>query len=59
MLLQEYPSLRQQFWGRHLWARGYMAISSGNITDEIIQKYIEDQDGEPVEVGQFQIDSSL
>ena len=59
ILLQEYPSLRKQFWGRHLWSRGYMAVSSGNITDEIIQKYIEDQEGEPVEIGQFQIDSTL
>ena len=59
ILLQEYASLRKQFWGRHLWARGYMAISSGNITDELIQKYIEEQEGEPVEMGQFEIDSSL
>jgi putative transposase len=59
ILLQEYASLRKQFWGRHLWARGYMAISSGNITDELIQRYIEEQEGEPMELGQFQIDSSL
>ena len=36
-----------------------MAISSGNITDEMIQKYIEDQEGEPVDNNQFQIDQSL
>ena len=33
-----------------------MAISSGNITDEMIQKYIEEQEGEPVDHGQFPID---
>ena len=48
ILLSEFTHLRKQFWGRHLWARGYLAISSGNITDEMIQKYIEEQDGEPV-----------
>ena len=48
ILLQEYASLRKQFWGRHLWTRGYMAISSGNITDELIQRYIEEQEGEPM-----------
>lgn len=37
----------------------YVAVSSDNITDEIIQKYIEEQEGEPIEVGQFQIDSTL
>jgi putative transposase len=59
VLFQEFGYLRNQFWGRHLWARGYMAISSGNITDEMIQRYIEEQEGEPVDVGQFQIDSTL
>ena len=59
ILFQEFAHLRKQYWGRHLWGRGYMAISSGNITDEMIQKYIEEQEGEPVEVGQFQIDSTL
>ncbi len=32
ILLQEFPHLRKQFWGRHLWARGYFAVTSGNIT---------------------------
>ena len=59
MLLQEFAHLRKQFWGRHLWARGYMAISSGNITDEMIQRYIEEQEGEPVDNNQFQIDQTL
>jgi putative transposase len=59
VLLQEFEHLRRQFWGRHFWARGYMAISSGNITDEMIQQYIEDQEGEPVDNGQFSIDSTL
>ncbi len=36
-----------------------MAISSGNITDELIQRYIEEQEGAPMELGQFQIDSTL
>ena len=58
-LLQDHRRLRSEFWGRHLWARGYMAISSGNITDEMIQKYIEEQEGEIVDDGRFQIDSSL
>lgn len=49
IMLQEFAHLRKQFWGRHLWARGYMAISSGNITDEVIQKYIEKQEGAPVD----------
>ncbi|MBN4054665.1 transposase [Nitrospira defluvii] len=34
--------MKKQFWGRHFWGRGYSAVSSGNITDEMIQKYIEE-----------------
>lgn len=59
ILLQEFAHLRKQFWGRHFWGRGYMAISSGNITDDMIQEYIEEQEGEPVDDYQFQIDSTL
>ena len=59
ILLSEFSHLRKQFWGRHLWARGYLAVSSGNITDEMIQKYIEEQEGEPViDDSRFKIDPS-
>jgi len=59
ILLSEFAHLRKQFWGRHLWARGYLAVSSGNITDEMIQKYIEEQEGEPVvDDSRFKIDPS-
>ena len=57
VLLQEFAHLRKQFWGKHLWARGYCAITSGTITDSMIQDYIRDQEGEPVhDDSQFQID---
>jgi len=48
VLLQEFPKLRKQFWGRHFWARGYLAVSSGNITDEMIREYIDQQEGEQI-----------
>ena len=40
----EYKELNKQFWGQHLWARGYFVASSGNVTDEIIKEYIKNQD---------------
>ena len=40
-LLSDSRILAKQFWGRHLWARGYFAASSGNVTDEVIAQYIE------------------
>ena len=48
ILLSEFAYLQKQFWGRHFWARGYLAVSSGNITDEMIQQYIEEQEGENI-----------
>lgn len=45
-LLVEYRHLKQQFWGRHLWARGYFACTTGNVTDEVIKEYIENQEVE-------------
>ena len=46
-MLMEYKRLSKTFWGRHMWARGYFVASSGNVTDEVIMKYIEEQGKEP------------
>ncbi len=35
--------LQKQFWGRHMWARGYFCCSSGNVSDEMIAEYIANQ----------------
>jgi len=40
-LQQEYPELGKRYWGRHFWAIGYGAWSSGNITDDMVQAYLE------------------
>lgn len=57
VLLQEFAHLKKLFWGRHLWARGYLAVTSGTITDEMIEVYIKEQEGEPVEdEGQFKVE---
>ncbi len=57
LLPQEFAHLRKQFWGRHLWARGYFAVTSGTITDALIKQYIAEQEGEPVQDdSRFRID---
>ena len=57
-LMMEYKSISRGFWGRHMWARGYFVASSGNVTDEVIIKYIEQQSQEPPD-GDFKIDDEL
>ena len=59
VLLSKFPHLKKKFWGKHFWARGYLAVSSGNITGEMIHEYIKNQEGEPVsDDNRFQIDPS-
>lgn len=41
LIQQEFPYLRQRYWGRHFWATGYGAWSTGNITEEAVQEYLE------------------
>jgi putative transposase len=41
-LQREFAALRKQYWGQRMWARGYFACTTGNVTDEMIRKYIEE-----------------
>ena len=43
-IMNEFKTIHRKFWGRHFWGRGYFAASSGNVTDEVIVQYIENQD---------------
>src|SRR3989338_9069937 len=40
-LQMEFTELRKKYWGQHLWARGYFAVSVGNVTAKMIEDYIE------------------
>ena len=53
--MMEFAHLRRAFWGRHIWARGYFRCSSGNVTDEVIKAYIENQDHEQQD-GDFRVE---
>ena len=39
-LLQEFPHLKKRYWGGHLWGIGYGCWSVGNITEELLQEYL-------------------
>jgi len=40
-LQQEFPKLKKRYWGNHFWASGYGVWSSGNITDKMVNDYLE------------------
>lgn len=40
-LQQEFPELNKRYWGRHFWAIGYGCWSTGNITNKMVDEYLE------------------
>lgn len=40
-LQQEFPDLGKRYWGKHFWAIGFGCWSTGNITDEMVNEYLE------------------
>ena len=46
-LQEEFPQLGKRYWGKHFWAVGYAAFSSGHATDEMIKEYLEHHDKHP------------
>ena len=38
-LFQRYERMGQQYWGRHLWARGY-GVSTVGLNEEKIRQYV-------------------
>ena len=40
-LLEEYPTLKKHYWGGHFWGIGYGAWSTGEITEDILNEYLE------------------
>ena len=54
-LMRDFRTLNRTFWGRHLWARGYFVATSGNVTDEVIARYIAEQDVEADQETDFKV----
>ncbi len=40
-LRREFPELRKQYWGMHIWARGYF-VSTVGIDRDIIKNYVKE-----------------
>ena len=54
-LFEEFPTLKKRYWGRHFWARGYFCATVGQMTEEMIQEYLEHH-FEPRSNDNFRID---
>jgi len=40
LLQNEYTELHRRYWGKHFWAVGYGAWSTGNITEKMVEEYL-------------------
>ena len=40
LLQREYPEFHRRYWGKHFWAIGYGAWSTGNIIDKVVEEYL-------------------
>jgi putative transposase len=40
-LFEEYPQIKKRYWGRNFWARGYFCATVGQMTEEMIEQYLE------------------
>ena len=52
-LLQRYEKLGKQFWGRHLWGRGY-CVSTIGIDEQRIREYVQWQEKKEQEIEKLQ-----
>ena len=43
IIRKEYPELEEFLWGESFWSDGYFAESVGQVEEEIIKKYIREQ----------------
>ena len=43
MLFDRHPEFRDRY-GRHFWARGYYVETIGNVNEEVIRRYIAEQE---------------
>ena len=41
LLQKEFPDLKKRYWGQHFWATGYGAWSTGDLTEELVNEYLE------------------
>lgn len=41
MLFTQYPDLRASLWGGHLWSPSYFVGTAGDVSAEVVLKYIE------------------
>ena len=42
-VMMDFAHLKKRYWGQHMWAKGYFAVTVGNLNEQQVQKYIEER----------------
>lgn len=42
-LFKQHPELKQELWGGHLWSRSFYVGSVGDMSEDVVRRYIEAQ----------------
>lgn len=56
LLQKDYPELKRRYWGKHLWAIGYGAWSTGNITDQMVEEYLNHHKTSSNDISNFKLE---
>jgi len=43
MLFREFPELKEQLWGGAFWSPSYFLASTGQVTLDVLKRYVENQ----------------
>ncbi|WP_027309377.1 IS200/IS605 family transposase [Caloramator sp. ALD01] len=43
LIKKEYPKIKEQLWKEYFWSRSYCLLTTGGVSIEVIEKYIEKQ----------------
>ena len=41
VIFECFPDLKRRDWGHHFWARGYFCVTSGELTEGMIENYLD------------------
>jgi putative transposase len=42
-LFHEFPELKKKLWGGHLWGQSYCLLTTGQVSLDVLKKYVESQ----------------
>ena len=43
LFFEKHPATKQQLWGGHLWSNSYYMSTLGNMSQAVVEKYIDNQ----------------